>query len=392
MANKDIIVIGASAGGLNAMMELVRQLPADFPASVFIVQHISPSSPSYLPQILNRDSPVECLHPKDGQRIEKGKIYIAAPDHHLLIEKNSILVKKGPKENRFRPSVDALFRSAAYNYGTRTIGIILSGLLDDGTSGLWSIKRLGGTTIVQSPDDALYPDMPVNALEYVEADHILPVSKIGSVLVTLIAEPAPQQPDVPHEDIERLATELQIASQTTDTDMPSLKLGIPLSLTCPECNGALSRIEENEIVRYRCHTGHAFTESALLADITKCIEEDLWKAIRGLDESILLLEEMSGRSNGKEWAAKALHQKISDARKHSEAIRKTLVNTEQLSGDTITTRTVKNTKETDLGRRTKDDGSKNKGNGTQINNKGPRTTDHGPQLKGKTGPGKKPKS
>ena len=336
MANKDIIVIGASAGGLNALRELVKRLPADFAASIFIVQHISPSSPSYLPQILNRDSAVECLHPKDGQQIEKGKVYIAVPDHHLLIEKNKILVKKGPKENRFRPSVDALFRSAAYNFGTRTIGIILSGLLDDGTSGLWSVRRLGGTTIVQSPDDALYPDMPVNALEYVDADHILPVKEIGPAIVRLSAEAAPQQPAIPEEDIGRIATELQIASQTMDTSMPSLKLGEPSMLTCPECNGALSRIEEKKIVRFRCHTGHAFTENALLADITKCIEEDLWKAIRGLDESILLLQEMSGRSSSAgEWAVKALHQRISDAKKHSEAIRKTLVSTEQFNRDTL---------------------------------------------------------
>ena len=339
MANKDIIVIGASAGGLNALMHLVKQFPADFAASVFIVQHISPVAPSYIPQILNRNSAIECVHPEDGQHIEKGKIYIAVPDHHLLIENNKILVKKGPKENRFRPSVDALFRSAAYNYGTRTIGIILSGLLDDGSSGLWSIKRLGGTTIVQSPEDALYPDMPVNALEYIEADHILPVSIMAEMIVSLSMEPALQQSEIQPDDKGRLATELRIASQTLDTDMPSISLGEPSSLTCPECNGALTRIEEEKIVRYRCHTGHAFTENVLLADITKCIEEDLWKAIRGLDESIILLEEMASRtSKDADWALKALNLKINDAKKHSEAIRKTLLRTEQFSVDTIAKR------------------------------------------------------
>jgi two-component system chemotaxis response regulator CheB len=336
MAKKDIIVVGASAGGLNALMELVKKLPSDFPASIFIVQHISPAAPSYLPRILNKDSAVECVHPKDGQKIEKGKIYIAPPDHHLLLEKNSVLVKRGPKENRFRPSVDALFRSAAYNYGTRAIGIVLSGLLDDGTSGLWSIKRLGGTTIVQSPEDALYPDMPVNALEYVEANYILPVAEMGTKLVNLVSEEASAPPAIPIEDIGRIETELRIASQTMNTEMLSLKLGEPSRLTCPECNGTLSRIEEKKIIRYRCHTGHAFTENALLADVTKGIEEDLWKALRGLDESILILEEMAARAtNGIEAPVKTLQQKISEAKKHSLAIRETLISNEQFSADKL---------------------------------------------------------
>ena len=162
MAQRDIVVIGASAGGVAVLTELVQSLPADFHAAVFIVLHIPPHSPSVLPQILSAAGPLQAVHPVDGERIQKGRIYIASPDHHLLIEDGHVVVRKGPKENRFRPSVDALFRSAAYIYGPRVIGIVLTGTLDDGTSGLWSIKRLGGVAIIQEPKEAPFPSMPAS--------------------------------------------------------------------------------------------------------------------------------------------------------------------------------------------------------------------------------------
>jgi two-component system chemotaxis response regulator CheB len=160
MANRDIIVIGASAGGVEALSDFFSGLPANLEATIFVVLHIPPYSPSSLPVILTRCGHMSASHPKDGEEVRPGQVYIAPPDHHLLVELGRVLIKRGPKENRFRPSVDALFRSAAYAYGRRVIGIVLSGALDDGTSGLWTIKRLGGVAIVQQPEDACVPNMP----------------------------------------------------------------------------------------------------------------------------------------------------------------------------------------------------------------------------------------
>ncbi|UOQ77615.1 chemotaxis protein CheB [Hymenobacter sp. 5516J-16] len=191
---RDIVVIGASTGGIQALLELVRTLPHDFPASIFVVQHVAPYAPSLLPELLSRESALPAKHPRDGEQMRPGVIYVAPPDQHLLIEQDKVLVKSGPKENRFRPSIDALFRSAAYGYGPRVIGVVLTGYLDDGTSGLWSIQRLGGVTVVQAPEDAAAPFMPLNALEFVTADHVVPLAELSALLVRLTAEPASATP------------------------------------------------------------------------------------------------------------------------------------------------------------------------------------------------------
>ena len=171
MARKDIVVIGASAGGMEALQKLVARLPADLPAALFVVWHLSPGLKSILPSVLDRAGPLRALHPQDGDRIEPGRVYVAPNDHHMLLEKGYVRITKGPKENRFRPAVDPLFRSAAYVYGPRTIGVVLTGALDDGTAGLWTIKLRGGTAIVQEPADAMIRSMPLNALEHTAADY-----------------------------------------------------------------------------------------------------------------------------------------------------------------------------------------------------------------------------
>lgn len=322
MPKHDIIVIGASAGGVNALIELMKTLPSDLKASVFIVMHLSPHTKSFLPNILSRQGRLNAVHPKDGDRIEKGKVYIAPPDHHLLLENDRILIRKGPKENRFRPSIDSLFRSAAYSYGPRCIGVVLSGLLDDGTSGMWTIKHFGGKTIIQDPSDALYASMPQSVLEHVAVDHSVPVSGLAELLVTLTNKPAAKKPNVSAKELKRTATEVQIASQKNAFEMGVTNLGEPSLLTCPECNGTLVSIKEGKKTRYRCHTGHAFGPGALLADITKSVEEDLWKVVRGMEESIILLEEMSKSLKEKKEiaAAKEAAKKAAEIRKRSQRI------------------------------------------------------------------------
>ncbi|KAA9349181.1 chemotaxis protein CheB [Larkinella humicola] len=193
MAKRDIVVIGSSAGGITALKRLMPTLSSDFGASIFIVQHLSPHSPSFLPDILTHAGPLKAVHPRDGESVRPGQIYVAPPDHHLLVEHDRIIVKKGPKENRFRPSIDALFRSAAYTYGPRVIGIVLTGMLNDGTSGMWSIKRLGGLTIIQEPDDALYPSMPDSVLEFVDVDHRVRMADMAELLKRLTQEDVPEK-------------------------------------------------------------------------------------------------------------------------------------------------------------------------------------------------------
>lgn len=295
MVSRDIVVIGASAGGIPALIELVKNFPPKLRASVFVVLHLSPNAPSLLPQIITRAGCLKAVHPRDDQAVEQGVIYVAPPNYHMLVEDDHILVKKGPKENRFRPSIDALFRSAAYNYKTRVIGIILSGMLDDGTSGMWSVKRMGGLAIIQAPDDAVCASMPSNVMEYVAVDYSVPVSQMGSLLKRLVAEPAPDKPDLDLAEIKRLEAEIKIAAQNDAFEIGLQHLGDPSLLTCPECNGGLVQFKEGNMIRYRCYRGHAFTQNSFMANVSKLVEEKLWQAIRSLEELVIVLREMANQ-------------------------------------------------------------------------------------------------
>jgi two-component system chemotaxis response regulator CheB len=190
MQPRHIVAIGTSAGGIEALRRLVAELPEDFPAAVAIVLHTSPRSPGIVADILNRSGPLPAVSPTGAERLVAGRIYVAPPDYHMLIEPGRVGVRKGPKENRFRPAIDPLFRSAAQVYGPNGIGVVLTGHLDDGAAGLWAIKQLGGVTIVQDPYDALVPSMPQSALDSVSVDHVVPLSQIPSLLVQLTARPA----------------------------------------------------------------------------------------------------------------------------------------------------------------------------------------------------------
>lgn len=188
VAARDIIVIGASAGGVEALLALVGMLSHDLPASVFVVLHTTPWSPSQLPQILNYNGNLPALHPESGQLIEPRRIFIAPPDYHMLLHKDHIQLWHGPKENMHRPAVNPLFRSAAINFKKRVIGIILSGTMDDGTAGLWWVKEFGGLAVVQDPATAKFPDMPQSAIEHVAVDHILNLQRIAALVNELAAE------------------------------------------------------------------------------------------------------------------------------------------------------------------------------------------------------------
>src|ERR1041384_7292509 len=188
MATRDIIVIGASAGGVQALSKLVAAFPPDLPAAVFIVLHIPSHAPSFLPDILARDARIPVAHATDREEIREGKVYVAPPDQHLLIEDRHVKLVHGPKENLHRPSIDALFRSAARWAGPRVIGVVLTGARDDGTVGMRAIKQCGGIAVIQDPEDALYPGMPRSALENAQIDFVLPIAEIPPLLVRLANE------------------------------------------------------------------------------------------------------------------------------------------------------------------------------------------------------------
>ncbi|SKC18017.1 chemotaxis protein CheB [Dyadobacter psychrophilus] len=337
MQSRDIVVIGSSAGGVPALKELVKSFDKDLAASVFIVQHLTADKTSYLPQILSSHGPLPAVHPQDGEKIRKGTIYVAPPDHHMIIEDGHILIKRGPKENNFRPSVDALMRSAAYWYGSRVIAAVLTGYLSDGSSGLWSVQQFGGVTIVQSPEDSSYPDMPRNALEYVDADYILPLKDIGPLVNQLTVEPA--GPGQRQDQLlkTRMKAEIEIAAQKNALSKGINHMGEKTELTCPECGGALTRFEEGPNVRFRCHTGHGFSSSALWAGITESVETKLWQAMRSMEEGILFLEQAVTRCeiSGNKTEARSFEEKADILRVRSKALLEFIYSQGQVNDLTI---------------------------------------------------------
>lgn len=331
---RDIIVIGASSGGVSALLELVKSLPHDFPASIFVVQHVAPDSHSFLPELMSTVSPLKARHPKDGDTVEPGVIYVAPPDHHLLVENDTMFVKRGPKENRFRPSIDALFRSVAYSYGSRVIGVVLTGYLDDGTSGLYSVQRLGGLTVVQDPRDAQSPAMPSNALEYVEADYVVPIAEMASLLVRLTAEPATPKARVTKDELELLKIEVTIAKQDNAFELGIIDRGTATQFTCPDCHGVMTNLIEGKIIRFRCHTGHAYTISALLSEVTESVESMMYMTMRGLEETKMLLHNL-GEHFAEEQPAVAdvFFRKSAQTGRQARLMHDSILKQQAISGD-----------------------------------------------------------
>jgi two-component system chemotaxis response regulator CheB len=334
MANKDVVVIGASAGGMEALRTLVSRLPADLPAAVFVVWHMSPGVKSVLAMVLDSAGPLRAGTPKDGDPIEAGRIYVAPNDHHMLLERDYIRIARGPKENRFRPAVDPLFRSAAYVYGPRVIGVVLTGGLDDGTAGLWTIKLRGGTAVVQEPAEAEISSMPLSALQQVEVDHKLRVAEIGALIGRLARQPAAPARAVAPEEQQKTESEIRIAEQSEALEQGPMSQELS-PFTCPECHGVLGMIREGRILRFRCHTGHAFSANSLLNFTTEQIEERLWEAVRAMDETVMLLNNLGEEfaKEGDTGAAERCFDKAREAHERSQPIREAAMQQEKLSVD-----------------------------------------------------------
>ena len=335
MARKDIVVVGASAGGMGALERLVAGLPADFPAALFVVWHLPAGVRSVLPQVLQRAGPLPACNPSDGDRIEPGRIYVAPNDRHLLLEKGYMRVTRGPKENRFRPAVDPLFRSAAYVYGPRVIGVVLTGALDDGTAGLWAIKLRGGTAVVQDPEDAQHRSMPLNALDNVEVDYKVPAGELGPLLGRLVREQAGEAPPALEPELDLMQAEVKIAEGSDALAQDVRSFGELAAFSCPECSGVLTLLKDGTIKRYRCHTGHAYSTDALVQSTTEQIEDQLWRAVRALDETVLLLNQLGEEfaKAGDTRAAEFCFSKARDAYQRSQPIRLAAMRQEPVNAD-----------------------------------------------------------
>ena len=268
MYPRDIIVIGTSAGGLQALQRLTADLPADLPAAIFVVQHCNPSGRSLLAKILGRSGPLRAINPINHEPIRHGTIYVAPPDRHMLIQDSHVCTSHGPKENRSRPAIDALFRSAARSCGARVIGVILSGNLDDGTAGLLAIKEQGGLAVVQTPADAAYPSMPESALRSVKADYSLPLSEMAAKLVQLTKDPVAAQVTPSFE----LELEYRVSLGDTLAMEQMMTVGAISPFTCPECQSVMWELRNNGFIRFRCRMGHGHTAQSLLASQHEVIE------------------------------------------------------------------------------------------------------------------------
>jgi two-component system chemotaxis response regulator CheB len=272
-----IVVIGASHGGVHALRALAANMPADFPAPILVVQHIGPT-PSLLPAILSDAGPLPALHVQDTAHLDPGRIYVASPDRHLVVVDTTAVSSRGPRENWARPAIDPLFRSAAEVFGPRVIGVILTGMLNDGTPGLYEVKRRGGITVVQDPDDAEAPSMPKSALDNVEVDFCVTLAEMPSLLVRLAAEP-----------LGKSLREEQIMPRE------EWKLARPAAQTCPECGGAMAEESQGSLSRYRCHIGHVMTAEVLAAAQLELLEQNLEVVLRSLNERAALCRELADK-------------------------------------------------------------------------------------------------
>ena len=335
-----IVVVGTSAGGVEALKQLVSRLPEDLPAALLAVLHIPSQVPSLLAGILDRRGPLRVSEPSDGETMRAGHIYVGVPDRHLMVDGLKLRVTRGPKENRFRPSIDVLFRSAAYTLGGRVVGVVLTGQLDDGTSGLWAVKDRGGIAVVQSPQTAQYPSMPMSALQHVDVDHVVDLEQLPELLMQLAQEPVPR---VPQEVTATMHTEHEIAGGGDPLRAGSLQLGEKSSLTCPECHGVLSEVREGSIVRFRCHTGHAYSMQALLADIDDSIDSSLAGVLRTLHERSILLREAAAlaRKRNDSVGAEKLERRARECDDRGRTIRDLLQDPTALSHDTSLVREAK---------------------------------------------------
>jgi two-component system, chemotaxis family, protein-glutamate methylesterase/glutaminase len=315
----DIIVIGASAGGVEALLDITRELPGDLPAAVIVVLHIAPSGKSALAGILDRAGKLPATAVVDGEEIEQSRIFVAPPNCHVIVKDGRLRLDGGPRQNGHRPAVDPLFRSAADEYGPRVVGVILSGSLDDGSLGLTRVKEKGGVAVVQDPGDALSAGMPTNAIKAVAVDRIVPVKEIAAVLLELAEDPEEDHPD-----------EVTLPEATNDAWLSENACGY----LCPECGGSLWERHQGDLVQFECRVGHVYSLSTMLAEQARSLEAAMWAALQALQERESMLRRLAGRmqSGGHQLSARRFEDQAADAAARAKLIHEAIMR--RPAGDT----------------------------------------------------------
>ncbi len=338
MRGHDIVVVGASAGGVEALGRLVTTLPPELPATLFVVLHVPSGTSSALPSILDRRGPLPAAHARHGEPIRHGRIYVAPPDSHLLISHDVVRLSRGPRENGHRPAIDPMFRSAARVHGPRAVGVVLSGALDDGTAGLLAIKAHGGTAIVQDPDEALYPSMPGSAINHVKVDHVAAVPAIATLLRELATEP-PDPPAAVPAQARSLEAEADDFDGNLDGDLDGHAAtrvpGRPSIFACPDCDGILWEVQDGGLLRYRCYVGHAWSPESLLSHQSEALEGALWVALRSLQERAALAHRVAdpARDRGHRLTAARFDDQAREAEQAVAVLRQLLLKRSSVAGD-----------------------------------------------------------
>lgn len=317
MPGRDIVVVGGSAGGVEAAISFCRHLPAELPAAVFIVIHLAGDRESVLAELLN-DSSLPVSVAEDGAEIHLEHVYVAPPDFHLLVSRDHMRVVPGPRYNRVRPAIDPLFHSATRVFGPRVVGVVLSGTLDDGVAGLAAIHRRGGIAIVQDPATAQFTEMPMTALSQVRVDYRLPPEDMGAVLEQLAR--APIDDTMPPAE-KRLDAEF---SNLVGTKIDMSDIGKPSVFACPDCNGVLWEVDEGGILHFHCRIGHGYSGASLLADQDKAVEDSLWAALRALEENIHMRRKLADKMGHFAGLNAGIRGRLEESERHAQRLRELL--------------------------------------------------------------------
>jgi two-component system chemotaxis response regulator CheB len=328
---KFVVVIGTSAGGFFALAELVSQFNPDTDAAYFIVMHLANHGiGGYLVNQMQKYTSLYCTGVEEPTEIKKGTIYFAQPNKHLILKDRMVVLGSGPQENRWRPSIDVLFRSAAVSFDGHTIGIILTGMLDDGTAGMAAIKRCGGTCVVQDPNEAEYPDMPLSVMKEIEVDYCVPLAQTGEVISDIINSKEVVNTIIPPDIIKEVAIAESGAASIDELE----QLGSKTVFSCPDCGGVLFEIKNSQPTRYKCHTGHTYSLNNLLIKKNKKMEATLWVALRTLEERKKLLSQLADRNikKGFHRTASGFSEKIQQLQGHVDNLKQVLFATQNEEG------------------------------------------------------------
>jgi two-component system, chemotaxis family, protein-glutamate methylesterase/glutaminase len=322
-----VIAIGGSAGSIDAIKTLCESLPADIPAAICIVVHVGARGQDLLAGIFGKRCSLPVVTAVDGQKLEHGHVYVAAADHHLIVSDDTIRLGRGPRENLARPAIDPLLRSVGLSYGSHAIGVVLTGMLNDGASGLADLKRCGGVTIVQNPVEAREREMPLAALAASDVDYQTPIAELGKLLGVLAV--APRGPSPPPPDDLRLEVEIALGRPVGSGD--TARIAHPVALSCPACGGVLSQIKRAPPLRFRCQVGHAYTAETLSSEQEGSVDEAIRVALRIVEERATLTQKMAedARRGGLRLSADSYERTSVQSRRHVETLRDALLGGER---------------------------------------------------------------